>query len=45
MAIGMFGAGIIIGFIKGWLFTICILGLSPVIFISMALFGKAEQKN
>jgi hypothetical protein len=35
----MFSAGIIIGFIKGWLFTIIILGLSPIMFIAMGLFG------
>ncbi len=39
MAFGMFSAGIIIGFIKGWLFTIIILGLSPIMFIAMGLFG------
>ena len=42
MAFGMFFGGIIIGFIKGWLFTIIILGLSPIIFVSMILFGAAE---
>lgn len=42
MAFGMFSAGIIIGFIKGYLFTLIILGLSPIIFVSMILFGKAE---
>ncbi len=42
MTFGMFTAGIVIGFVRGWLFTICILGLSPIMFAAMILFVKAE---
>lgn len=40
MSFGMFFGGIVIGFVRGWIFTLCILGLSPIMFIIMGIFGK-----
>ena len=41
----MIFGGIIIGFVKGWLFSIIILGMAPFIMICMALFVKYELKG
>jgi len=41
----MICGGIIIGFVKGWLFTLIILGLSPLIMLFMMLFLKYELKS
>ena len=45
MTIGMFFGGIIIGFIWGWLFTLVILGSSPVMLIGLIFFAKSENKS
>lgn len=43
-SIGMIFGGIIIGFIRGFLFTLVIIGLAPLIMIFMYLFLKNELK-
>lgn len=37
--------GLIIGLIYGWLFTLIIIGLSPIMFLSMCLFMNYEAKR
>ena len=42
---GQIFGGIIIGFIKGYIFTFIILAVSPIIFLSMYVFIKNELKG
>lgn len=41
----MICGGFIIGLVKGWLFTLIIIGMTPLIFLAMALFLKYELKG
>lgn len=40
MSIGIIIGGFVIGFVKGWLFTLCIIGLSPIMILGVVYFGK-----
>jgi len=33
-------SGLVFGFTKGWALALCILGLTPVLFLLVGLFGK-----
>lgn len=38
MSIGIILGGFIVGFAKGWLYTLIIIGLTPIMVFGMALF-------
>lgn len=44
-SLGMIFGGIIIGFAKGWIFTLIILAISPIIMVCMGLFIKNILKG
>lgn len=45
MSIGIILGGFIIGFIYGWLFTICVIGISPIMILGVVFFGKNVMKS
>ena len=45
MSIGTIVGGFVVGFIRGWLFSFCVIGLSPIILIGVYFFGKYVMKS
>ena len=45
MSVGMIFGGFIVGFIRGWFFTICIIALTPLMLFGMFLFFSYEMKG
>ena len=45
MSCGILIGGFVIIFIKGWLFALCLLSISPVMIISVYFFSKKIIKT
>ena len=45
MSSGIVIGGFVIGFIKGWLFTLCVIGISPIMFVGVYFFTKNIMKS
>lgn len=45
MSLGTILGGFIIGFIKGWLFTMCVIGISPIMILGVVFFGKNVMES
>lgn len=45
LSAGMIIGGFVIGFIKGWLFSICILALAPLGFLGIFMMVKNQMKG